>query len=283
MKVICVATEENGYYKNLKESTFRYSFELVTLGLGMKWGGFTMKFDLMQKYLQKLTNDEIVIFVDAYDVFINNNSKYIYKEFKEFNKPILFSSEFTNPNYSNVFLFENIVFNKCNKTIINSGCYMGYVYALKELFGLVCRVNDCNNHKLDDQKILNKLCNSHSDFFNKNIAIDYTGKLFYTLKCNNLKSYLLPDISECKSTLIKKDGKLINNLTNTEPFIIHGPFNLKLDNFIEYKGFHPKNLNRNSKYTIQSIKGFYKEIVFCLLIIIILLVLIWGFINYLRS
>ena len=87
MKVICVATKENGYYKNLKESSRRYNYELVPLGLGMKWGGFTMKFDLMRKYLQTLENDNIVIFVDAYDVFINNNSNYIYEAFKEFNKP----------------------------------------------------------------------------------------------------------------------------------------------------------------------------------------------------
>ena len=201
MKVICVATEKNGYYNSLEESARRYNFELITLGLGMKWGGFTMKFDLMNKYLQKLKDDDIVLFIDAYDVFINNNSRNLTEVFKQFNKPILFSSEFTNPNHSNIFVLEHIVFKKCKNTIINSGCYMGYVHALKELFNLVCKVNDCTNHKLDDQKILNQLCNSHSDFFNKNIAIDYSGRIFYTLKCNTFKSYLLPD-NECRSTLI---------------------------------------------------------------------------------
>ena len=281
MKVICVATGEDGYYKNLQESARRFNFELITLGLGMKWGGFTMKFDLMNKYLQKMNDDELVIFIDAYDVFINKNSRDIHEAFKEFNKPILFSSEFTNPNYSYFFLLEHIAFKKCKNTIINGGCYMGYVHALKELFKLVCNVNDCNNHKLDDQKILNQLCNSHSDFFNTNIAIDYSGKVFYTLKCDNFKSYLLPDMSTCQSTLIKKDGKLINSRTNTEPFIIHGPFNLKLDTFIEYKGFEPANIIRDNKYVVQSIKGFYKEILIALSILIIFIALIWLLAKYL--
>lgn len=276
MKVVCVATGISGYYKNLQESCKRYNFDLITLGFNMKWGGFTMKFDLMKNYLNQLNEDEIVMFVDAYDVFMNDFSRKVISRFESFNKKILFSSEFTNPNYSNLFLLENIAFDKCKSTIINSGCYMGYVSYLKKLFNLLCERNDCSNYKLDDQKLLNKLCNIESEFFDNYIAIDYDGLIFYTMKCDNLQSYILPNNYKCNSSLIEENGKLINTRTNLQPIVIHGPFNLKLDNFIQYKGFIPKNMNRNSTYTLQSMKGFYKEIILCSLFLLIFIIIIFA-------
>ena len=94
MKNITVATKENiGYYNILTKSCKKYNVQLVVLGLGQKWEGFTMRFKLWLDYLNKLNNNEIVMINDAYDVIILQDSKIIRNKFLKFNTKIVFSGE----------------------------------------------------------------------------------------------------------------------------------------------------------------------------------------------
>ena len=60
--------------------------ELVVLGMGMKWKGLIMKYDLMIKYLKTLNDDDIVCFIDAYDVLPTKNIVKLEKKFVKFSE-----------------------------------------------------------------------------------------------------------------------------------------------------------------------------------------------------
>ena len=47
MKLITVATHNDGYFKWLKESCKRYNYDLVILGYNEKWKGFNWRLELM--------------------------------------------------------------------------------------------------------------------------------------------------------------------------------------------------------------------------------------------
>ena len=52
LKNISVATKKNiGYYKILVKSCKKNNIDLVLLGVGKKWEGFTMRFELWLNYL----------------------------------------------------------------------------------------------------------------------------------------------------------------------------------------------------------------------------------------
>ena len=46
LKNIVVATEKKGYYNILEHSCKRHNIDLIPLGMGEKWTGFTMRFNL---------------------------------------------------------------------------------------------------------------------------------------------------------------------------------------------------------------------------------------------
>lgn len=77
MKLVTVATHSERYFPYLELSAKRNGHDLVVLGWGEKWQGFAWKFMLMLEYLKTLKPDEIVCFVDAYDVVILEDPKTI--------------------------------------------------------------------------------------------------------------------------------------------------------------------------------------------------------------
>ena len=66
IKYVCVATERKLYLRYLQELLP----ELVILGLSTPWRGFITKYKLLQKYLStnELADDDLICFIDAYDV-----------------------------------------------------------------------------------------------------------------------------------------------------------------------------------------------------------------------
>ena len=129
MKVVTVATHNDGYYNILKESCKRNKLNLVTLGFNQRWKGFTMRYELIKEYLKHIKDNEIILIVDAFDVIILQNEEEIIKKFKKFNKKIVFSVQNG--------LISKILFKKCNQNVLNQGTYIGYVKYLKLLFRIL--------------------------------------------------------------------------------------------------------------------------------------------------
>jgi hypothetical protein len=86
MKLVTVATHSERYFPYLKLSAEKYGHELVVLGWGEKWKGFVWRFELMREYLKNLDPNEIVCFIDAFDVVILQDPQTIEAKFLKYIK-----------------------------------------------------------------------------------------------------------------------------------------------------------------------------------------------------
>ena len=212
LKNIVVATEKKGYYNVLEQSCQRHNIELIPLGLGQKWTGFTMRYKLLHEYLKTLNEEEIVMINDAYDVIILENSDIIIDKFKSFNKNIVFCTQDS--------LLTRLVFPKCKiyENIIAIGSVIGYVKYLKEMVELLFKYEYLwEKYNSDDQIILQNTCDLEINFFEKNVSIDTDRKLFFaTVSEDYIHNLIFKDISG----LYMKNNKLYTK-NNTTPSILH--------------------------------------------------------------
>ena len=258
MIFITVATHIEGYLNVLIESLKMYNIQLKILGLGTTWEGFQTKIVLMSDYVNTLNDDEIVIFMDAYDVIFLHPED-LEKNFKSFNKKIVFGEDLKVPFYFKYAY--NKVFPKCiinkKKYRINSGLYMGYVKYIKELLNILCKKNNCKRN-LDDQRIINKSCKT--DFFSKYVGVDSEHKIFY-----NLALY--------ESPIQLTNNKLIVN--NNKPNFVHGPNNKNMNYITKAYGLSNTIHKKRTFYVLNAIKIYYiyfmPELIIFLLIIFLLI------------
>ena len=246
INIITVATNNEGYYPILQESAKKNNFKLITLGFGKKWEGFVWKFNKMKEYLQKLNDNDIVIFVDAYDVFVVNKIDELIDRFKSFNTPILLSKD----DYDNIPFIQKILYNKifprCNDVYINSGAYMGYVYAIKNMIDKICD-GKCNNVD-DDQRLLASKCNKFE------FKIDVDSKIFYNTSTRKIND-------------------------NIDPIFIHGPGNTDLSLYLKKYGYIPYSPVKRSMiiYFYKAILNYWFYFKTELIILILVLLVIIGF------
>ena len=81
IKVITACTDEKFYFPHLKKTCEANGGDFVVLGMGEKWGGYIWKFNKMIDYLKELEKNEIVCFVDGYDVICVRNLEDILTDF----------------------------------------------------------------------------------------------------------------------------------------------------------------------------------------------------------
>ena len=219
VRLVTVATHSQFYFPWLLESCKRYNTKIDVLGWGEKWKGFTWRFKLMIEYLKSLDPEEIVCFIDAYDVILLRPLEEIVSFFNDIirmtNKKIVMSQEVIDPDYSD--FFNKIYFGKCKNSFICAGTYMGKASdILKVLTDAYKNQKDSN----DDQVILTEYCNEHPDVF----YID-TDSLFFLVIGPRSK-----DITK------NKNIEFTNNslaYLNSKPFFFHGPGNRKMEDLIK--------------------------------------------------
>jgi len=243
MKNIVVATKKNiGYYKILEESCKKHNIDLITLGLGQKWKGFHMKFELWYKYLNKLDDNEIIMLNDAYDVIILQNSDIILKRFKKYKKKILFCSQKGN--------LSRLAFNKFKNNVIASGSIIGEVKYIKKLIKLIYKYKKIwKKLKYDDQIILGYVMIKECKFFKKFIEVDHNRDFFFATDADDM-FYIPYLLNNTIKDLYMKNGKLYNN-RNIEPILLHLAGNINGNKYLNYVGYNTK------KIKIQ-IHGLYK-------------------------
>ncbi len=109
-EIITVATHAFGTFNDLVNN--KYNEKITVLGWGEKWTGFNMKYKLLLKYIENLSDTKIIIFLDGFDTLINNEPKLAIEKFKKKNYKVHFSKENTNSNF---YSFKQYIFpNTCN-------------------------------------------------------------------------------------------------------------------------------------------------------------------------
>lgn len=273
MKLVTVATHSERYYPYLKLSAEKYGHELITLGWGEKWKGFTWRFELIKNYLKGL-NDELVCFIDGYDVLILKDAATIENNFNEITMndktKIVVSVEIPAESFiDNIFLIQ---MTKCNNYSINAGTYIGYSSALLKLYETLCNKYKCSNDSVD-QIFMQKYCLEG----NNELILDTESKLFLVITSISEK------LSSGKHNIKIKDGVLLYK--NQTPCILHASAYTDFDDIIDSLGydntiFRARNESKNA-YIISFIKNWSKHlylenyIVINIFIFIILLFLIY--------
>ena len=270
LHIVTVATDSKYYFPYLIRSCKRNGKELEVLGFGEKWQGFTWKYELMIEYLKSIPENDIVCFIDGYDVVCTRDLNELKEAFIKIKNQNNCKIIVGNDKIQNNFLFKffhNIFFGKCNNISINSGTYIGYS---KDILYILEKINsNKNENDNDDQILLTNYCiNNPNDIY-----IDVDCKLFLTLL------YPLTDLDKHVEI---KNNKLIYN--NNEPFFIHAAGYGFLDNILIKLNYNYNDNIRKEYYNeilkkrvSHYIKNFIKNNkILSLLIIIILLSLILG-------
>ena len=195
--IVTYATHEQGKLRELVNNKF--DVDVTVLGWGEKWNGFTDKYKGVQKFLETVDDNDIVVFLDGFDTVIEKDPKDLEQLFESKNCDILFSKDHTGE-------FLKSIFGTCKDGVTaNAGMYMGRVKALKPLMkdGLTMRCKD-------DQVNLNGLCMKYD-----NLKINVDEDIFY----NNIDD-IPPKDAIFIQYFDKSPGRISKRITDMAQFYI---------------------------------------------------------------
>lgn len=228
LHIITVANKSKYYYPYLVQSVKKNNNKLITLGFNKEWVGFNTKFKLMLNYLEQLKDNDIVCFVDGFDVICTRNLNELTNVFlkiksREKCKIIAGYDQNVRPFFFKI--IASLYFTKdLDSKMINSGTYIGFVKDIKK-FLLYVLDND-NSELADDQLLMN----SYNKLHPNEIYIDVNTEMFLTI-VDPLKSIK-------KYTTIKKKIVYSNNY---KPFFIHSAGSGFMNEIIEELGYKVDN------------------------------------------
>lgn len=208
VNVITVATDENKL-NYLNTSCGKFGIKFTNLGRGVKWRGGDMngpgggqKINLVLDYVKSIPSDTIVLFMDGYDVFVNDDLQTIVERFLGFKNEILFAAEKVCWPDKSIAPFFNE--SETDYKYLNSGLYIGYAGSI------LAFIEDYIPNGEDDQLFLQK----------KYIINKLERKVNVSLDTEN---YIFQCLSSSKDDLsVKPNGQLTNSNTRCCPCIVHG-------------------------------------------------------------
>ena len=115
-EVVTVATHNEGKLDELINNELK--IPVTVLGMGKKWTGFRMKYELMYEHIQSMDDNKIIIFLDGFDSNIVGHPSNAIQKFKEKNAKLLFSKDLENQGIS--LKMQSKVFTSCKKTMLFS-------------------------------------------------------------------------------------------------------------------------------------------------------------------
>lgn len=206
---ICtVASQTTPGLECLLDSCNKAGVEIDILGLGQPYKGNGKKLIYVKKYVSELPDDDIVLFVDGYDVLILADKETILRKFLSFEVPFFVSME------KNAYPYQHETFSPTPFKYINSGGYIGYVEFIKKMLSEIDIVENASDQ---GQLITYYLQNPQS------FSFDYFSQIFlslYMVTNNEVEIDVNAQIVRCL-------------LTGTVPCVIH-------DNGRNYEGIYDK-------------------------------------------
>jgi hypothetical protein len=267
MILVTYATHNSGYLNALIKSSKLNNFDLIILGKNKKWEGFTQRlFDIIL-FLKEKPKDEIICFVDGFDVLNLGSKNEFIDKFKSFNTDkVIFSTSKDN------FILQ-LIYGKVNLNDINheynrlcAGCYVGYCHKIIELFENICKIHNSNNED-DDQTLLTQC------YFNCNncLRLDYDNILFYCIESSNgIIDYInlilqkQPTLELNNQYYFFQDNRLVLKKNKVKPVFIQGNGNSNM-NILTEKLNLPNKIIDNRNYFDYSTKGFLYKLLYMLI------------------
>lgn len=215
----------------------------------------------MKDYLLQQREDEVVCFIDAYDVIMLRPLEELENMFTAFAKSTSAKIIVGCDKIQNRFIatYSSWRFGGCQAKKLNAGTYIGYV---KYLLPMIQEMLDHDGDlQADDQKSLTKYCKRNSNI----IHIDCDSVFFLTI-ANPLKSFM-------NSHMQFIDNKLYYN--GITPFFAHGNANTDMSDILALLGYYidPDLQQQISAYhrraTYKKLVWSFPDIVVaCLLVLI---------------
>lgn len=271
LHIVTVATNSEFYFPYLMESCTKNGKELTVLGYNKKWKGFAWRLRLLINYFKSLNDNDIVCFIDGYDVICNRNLNDLKTQFIHYKKIYNFKIIIAVDNYKFKLqeLSAEIYFKKCVDQLLNAGTYIGYAGELSSLLLTAYNLDPDDNN--DDQYLLTKACNlDASNFF-----FDTKQDFFLTIHkpFHNINDELT----------------FVNNIAyykKKQPYFIHAPSCTFLSNVIINLGYNISNKeimvieNKLKKNSINKMLYYVNQssyLIFIILIIFIIFIILYFF------
>lgn len=202
-----VCTISSYRHKNLEKlihSCKKHHIELDVLGIEKPYPHNGIKFFYMEEYLKSLEEDDIVMYVDAFDVIIVADKEEILRKFLAMDAPFVMAAEMNcAPNSSLAPFFPH---SPTPFKFINTGTYIGYVKNIREWIQALQPVNP--NRCDQAQTIEHYLKDEENRRF---FTLDYQCELFLPL-------FMVP-YNHLFIDIEKKQVRC--RLTKTTPCVIH--------------------------------------------------------------
>ncbi len=130
LHICTMATHEHKGLRYLRKSCEHYNLPLEVLGMGLQWRGLAQKLHVSEEYAKTLPENDILMFVDGYDVILQADEKTILETFYAMNYPFVISVERDLwPHKEMAQLFPK----DTSFRYLNSGTYIGYVGNVLEI------------------------------------------------------------------------------------------------------------------------------------------------------
>lgn len=268
MKLVTVATHSEGYFPWLLKSCKRFGAQLTVLGMGEKWQGFTWRFHLMVQYLKELNADEIVCFIDGYDVVLLKSLEELERRYVKIHEKTHCKIAVAYEQITNTFhkVATNYTFGTCQQQNVNAGTYIGYAGDLLDVLQSIYAANPSFNS--DDQELLIKYCKQNPN----NFYIDSECKLFYTL-VNPLGHKHEKDDNIYNSCILHAPGA-----TDITEYLKELGYEFSEEEEAKLNEFHKKSHKQKVFYYMNLFKTYYLLVLLVVVIMIATLykVIIWN-------
>lgn len=207
LHVVTVATDVDKM-QILKASAANHKMNITNLGEGVEWHGGDMtgpgggqKINIVKKFLANVDDTAIVMFVDGYDVLINDTLPTIVERYKDMGGDVVVAAEKTCwPDKTLADQFPN---SHTEYRYLNSGLYIGTAVALRKLF------EESLEDGSDDQLYMQKQF-LQQDALGVKVVLDVENYIFQCMAAAS------QDIT------VKSNKQLLNNATRCCPCVLHG-------------------------------------------------------------
>lgn len=237
MYICTVATQSERYFPVLLASCRRFGIELHALGWGEKWQGYAWKLRKMLDFLQLVEADDVVMFVDGYDVIILQDATVTEQRFKAMNVQMLVAVDGDHPSYV-CDSFRKYIFHRVNGMYINTGTYIGYAGYLKHFLQMLASNGRNFSAWENDQELIGRqgtidphayAIDQHSHIF----LTLYGGTRFGFLNHFKLNEQTCVDIRNGSLYYLKK----ATSPPPVQPCVLHGPCNMNMNEIVTALGY----------------------------------------------
>ena len=204
-RLFTVATESKKA-EQLIESCKRHDLHLEMLGVGEKWQGGVMadgpggghKVHYLRSRLRNVDDHDIVMFVDGYDVVINDTQDELVNRFKQFGADVVFGAE--PPCWPDETIADQFPEVHTRNRFLNSGGFIGRAKVIKDMLRTDIK-------KADDDQL-------------------YYQKLFLSGKWNiklDVENYIFQCVSQTANSLsVSDNNQVYNSETGCYSCVLHG-------------------------------------------------------------